>query len=55
MASILSKTAGAREETSSPFNGLIEWPAQTGEDRISLSAAIRGGQWSWFEPRHPVT
>jgi hypothetical protein len=38
MASILSKTAGAREEISSPFNGLIAWPAQTGEDRISLCA-----------------
>jgi len=27
MASILSKTAGARGETFSFFNGLIVWPA----------------------------
>jgi hypothetical protein len=41
-ASILSKTAGARGEMMSLFNGLIAWPAQTGEDRILLSAASRG-------------
>jgi hypothetical protein len=33
MASILSKTAGARGDTSGFFNGLICQPAQTGEDR----------------------
>ena len=43
-ASILSKTAGARGETCNLFNGLIAWPAQTGEDRILLSAAASGGR-----------
>jgi hypothetical protein len=42
MASILSKTAGACEEMMNPLNGLIAWPAQTGEDRILLFAAARG-------------
>src|SRR5205085_834876 len=51
-ASILSKTAGARGETCNLFNGLIAWPAQTGEDRFSLLAD--GEQPSWFEPRHPA-
>ena len=35
---VLSKTAGARGEHLF-FNGLIAWPAQTGEDRISLRVA----------------
>ena len=39
-ASILSKTAGARGETCNLFNGLIAWPAQTGEDRFLLLAAF---------------
>src|SRR5436305_4126428 len=34
VASILSKTAGVRAGMTSPVNDLIEWPAQTGEDRI---------------------
>ena len=39
--SILSKTAGARGETKSFLNGLIAWPAQTGEDRIRARRSLR--------------
>jgi hypothetical protein len=40
--SILSKTAGARDERKF-FNGLIAWPAQTGEDRIFVRGRHFGG------------
>jgi hypothetical protein len=39
--SILSETAGASVETMSFFNGLIQWPAQTGENRICGCRAQR--------------
>jgi len=40
-ASILSETAGARDKRKF-FNGLSAWPAESGEDRMSLIAAARG-------------
>ena|SRR5579872_7409866 len=48
-ASVLSETAGARGQISRNLaNGLITWPAQTGEDRIFTGGRRKARRFSVF-------